>query len=117
MERNDKDMSGIPSQYFYDTQFGIDTIFPWPVISSNAYRIIIKYTKPFDDVDASTDDVEFDSDWELALIYGLAEHLMSVYSVDELTEKRIVRGANRYFKLSNKLEVEDASMYIQPENE
>jgi len=117
MEINDKDMASQPSRYFYDPQLGDAVINPWPVIDKNGYKIIYKYTKPCDDLDASTDNVEFESDWELAIIYSLAELLMVPYAVDELTEKRIVRGANRYFKLANKFEVEDGSMYLQPDQE
>ncbi len=117
MEINDKDMASQPSRYFYDPQLGDAVLSPWPVIDKNGYKIIYKYTKPFDDLDAATDNVEFESDWELAIIYSLAELLMVPYAVDELTEKRIVRGANRYFKLANKFEVEDGSMYLQPDQE
>ena len=114
MELNDKDMSARTSRYFYDPQLGNAILNPWPVIDQNGYKLIYKYTKPFDDVDTATDNVEFESDWELAIIYGLAEHLMVSYAVEEPTEKRIVRGANRYFKSANKFEVEESSMYLQP---
>ena len=117
MELNDKDMSSRPSRYFYDPQLGDAILSPWPVIDNNGYKLIYKYTKPFDDLDGASDNAEFESDWIMAIVYGLAEHLMVKYSVDEDTEKRIVRGANRYFKLANKFEEEQASMYLQPDQD
>ena len=117
MELNDKDMSSNPSQYFYDPQLGSGVLYPWPVIDTNGSKLIYKYTKPFDDLDASTDNVEFESDWELAIIYNLAEHLMVAYAVDEITEKRITRGARRHLRLANKFEIEDGSVYMQPSEE
>ena len=114
MDINDKNMSSRPSQYFYDEQLGDSILSPWPIMDKNGHKLIYKYTKPFDDLDAATNNAEFESDWIMAIVYGLAEHLMVTYAVDEPTEKRITRGANRYFKLANKFEVEDSSMYLQP---
>ena len=115
MEISDKGQSGTPSLLYLDMQLGDAVLYPWPKQDSNDTQIIYKYIKHYDDMDASTDDLEFPVEWTMAIIYGLAMHLANVYAVDEEVYARIARTASLTFKRANNYDIEDTSIEFEPD--
>jgi len=108
--------SGISTQYYYDPQLDDGVLYPWPVMGSDNYILKIVYLKPFDDMDASTDDFEFPQEWLEAITYGLAARLCPIFGVPSPIWDRI-RGIARQMKEDVMgFDVENASMFIQPDS-
>jgi len=115
MEIADKGTTGEPSLYYYDPQLDNGKIYFWPVIDKNDYKIIYRYVKVYDDLDASSDNAEFPITWLLAIIYGLAMHLGVIYAVEDTNYKRIIATASRTFKRVNSVDVENTSIEFEPD--
>ena len=115
MMLNNKDSSGRPSQVFLDMQLGDAILYPWPVQDQNNTKIVYKYVKHYDDMDAASDDLEFPVEWTMAIVYGLAMHLANVYAVEEEMYARIARTASTTFKRVNVYDIENASFEIEPD--
>ena len=92
---SDKDNEGTPTQFYFDPAIvgGLANLYVWPAPSAlfvSDYTIEIQYQKPFDDMDASTDNLAFPVSWELAIVTGLAALLSLEYGTG-LSERRDIR--------------------------
>lgn len=92
--------SGGPTQVFYDKTLTNGTLYVWPVPDSTAateYTLHIEYQKPYDDMDAATNDFEFEQDAYLAIMYGLAAILSDAYGLSP-TERAMLKKDAKTFK-------------------
>jgi len=115
MGLNDKASSGNPTGYYFDPLLTNSKISFWPVIESNDYKVLIRYVKPYDDMDAASNNLDFPVAWTMAIIYGLAMHLCVKYSVEDTNYNRIIRQASVLFKRANAMDIEYGSFEIEPD--
>ena len=74
-----KASEGRPTQWFYDRQQGNGTLYVWPTSDSALGTIKFTYRRMIQDIDASTNDLDFPQEWFEALLYGLADRLTLPY--------------------------------------
>lgn len=113
----DKTATGsVSTQYYYDPQLTNGVLYPWPVMSVDNYILKIIYVKPFDDMDSSTDDFDFPAEWLEAITWGLAARLcVSIGVAPQIWDR--IRGIAKQMKQDVMgFDVENASLFIQPDN-
>jgi hypothetical protein len=76
---SNKQASGTPTQLFYDYQDSIGYLYPWPVPNAAGTNIVATYHEPFDDMDNSTDRLDFPQTWWEAVKYNLALRIADEY--------------------------------------
>ena len=72
---SDKDSSGTSTQFAYDYTPSQGTFYPWPIptLSTSTYYIV--YHKPYDDMDAAANTLDFPQRWYDALLWNLTVRL------------------------------------------
>lgn len=111
-----KTSSGVPIQLYYDPQYNSGYLYVYPTSSLTNGVLYIEFTKPIDDVDVSTDDFNFPSEWLNALKFGLAMAIAPEYEVSEAKFKQLQFLATKYFEEVKAYDQEFASLYLQPSN-
>ena len=87
-----KTSSGNPIQIFYDPQrtYGILSVFPVPTSTEATNNtIVIHYQRPFEDFNASTDELDFPQEWFDAVCYGLACRLAPEAGISSTDRKQL----------------------------
>ena len=78
------DQTGMISTIMYDANTTYGTIYTYLTPDSTTatnYQLVIQYQRYIDDISASTDIPNVPSEWELALIWGLADEMAIDYGV------------------------------------
>ena len=115
-----KTNTGTPTQCYFDSSIasGLANLYVWPAPDAtfvSDYTIEIKYQKPFDDMDAATNDLAFPKSWTLAVTLGLAELLAIEYGTP-LSDRRELRevAAIEKERVMN-WDRENPSVFFQPD--
>lgn len=108
-----KSTDGRPINFYYDKLLdaGILYVFPRP----DDVNVVLNFTyhESIEDVDSSTDSVDFPVEWTLPLIYGLAAELMVAYGkFQELPT--IQAKADQYKQIAREFDSDEAPLYILP---
>lgn len=114
----DKTVAGTPNQLYFDGQITSASIslYPVPAAADVAeYTLYINYLKPFDDMDAATNDFEFPPEARLMIMYGLADLLFDHYPGDPKLMTRVGRRAYNLRQSFLDSQVEGTSVYLMPE--
>ena len=90
---SDKDSEGTPVNYYYDPQLTSSRMYVWQTADSafagnSVFHLLIK--KPFDDLDAATDDFEFPQEWMEAISLGLGERLAASVGLP-INDRRLLK--------------------------
>jgi len=110
-----KTNDGRVNQVYYDPQYAAGYLYVWPQTDSVTSTMELIIQKSFDDLDASTNNVEFPSEWLNAIKFNLA--LMLSYEIG-LPGTFIDRLEKRAFMEKGVLlsyDQENASLFFQPE--
>ena len=115
---SDKDSEGTPVNFYYDPQLDAGKLYVWPTASStfaanNTLQVL--YTKPFDDMDQSTDNLAFPQSWELAVTYNLALVLAFEYGLPNAEIRTLREEAMRFKDEAMDWDTEHTSMFITQE--
>lgn len=104
-----------PNQVAYDPQLvnGILTISPRFTTGDNLIQI--RFQRPFEDFDASTDTPDFPQEFYLSLMVGLAALCGPKFGVDVTERQMLLKEAEFYFDKALGSEPEEASFNIQPD--
>jgi hypothetical protein len=108
--------SGIPVNLYYQPLSTYGTINLWPLPADNSNTISIRYQRPFEDMNASTDNLDFPAYWTEAVIYGLADRLAPEYGIPLEDRKLLSMQATTFHANALSFGSEDSSFYIQPNN-
>lgn len=106
--------SGVPISMTYLPQDTYGTINLWPAPINSTTQVIFTFLKPFDDFNASTDDLDFPSYWTDAIIYGLAWRLCGEYGVPVPDRQVLAKEAEMFHQKALEFGYEDGSLFIQP---
>jgi len=112
-----KFVDATPVQLAYDPLIstGIIYIYPEPDSYSVANRQIwIRYQRPFQDFDASSDTPDFPTEWDLPLVYSLAVALAPSLGVPPNDMAKLEGLAKMYIESAQEAGYENASIFIQP---
>lgn len=106
---------GVPINLYYQPLSTYGEINLWPKPQDTQYNITIRYQRPFEDMNASTDDFDFPAYWTEALIYGLASRLAPEYGLP-LQDRQAMKAEAEFFHQNALLYgVEEGSLFLQPD--
>jgi len=111
----DKESQGTPTQFHYEPNLYNGRIYIWSVASSVDNIINFTCERVLQDINLSTDDVDFPQEWELPLEFNLALILTYTYTVDDSTFNRISAGAAQLLEDARDFDQEDASLIFAPQ--
>ena len=122
---SDKTTESVPIQWFYDEtlNFGASTapgngkFYFWPRWEDGKSVIVIRYTKPFDDLDASTNDFEFPQMWYLPIMLGLSWLLANKYGLPIKERDNFYQQFLMTKTAALAFDQEDGSLFISPSYE
>lgn len=113
---------GVPTQWSYqitaqaiaDNAADAGLLSVWPRFANGDYYLEIRFQHPFDDLDASTNNLSFPSDWMEAVIYGLATRLAPEYQVDMNSRSLLIKEAEAAKQRAFGAYTEGASTLVFP---
>lgn len=77
-----KQLQSFPSYIYYETDFPLARIYPWPVPQANIYSVFISTKKNLTYFDTLTDTFEFPDEYFNALRYPLGERIATQYNME-----------------------------------
>jgi hypothetical protein len=113
-----KSNTGPPIQVAYqpDISTGVLRVYQTPDTYSIANTTLyIRYHRPFQDFDTSTDTPDFPTEWDLPLTFHLALALSPDYGVPKQDKQDLKQLADMYTEMAQSTEYENASFMIQPD--
>jgi len=105
---------GNPVNLYYQPLRTNGTITLWPTPDNSTTSITFHYQSPYEDMDASTDDFDFPSEWIQALIYNLAWSLAPEYGTPPTDRKILAEEAHYWHGYVLAMGTEEGSLYFQP---
>jgi len=112
--------SGNPILLTHQPMLNSSTIKVYPVPTAQEQtnnKIFYQYIKPYDDLDGSTDNLEFPSEWFLAVKYGLAHVLSPEYGIDLNDRRQLLQEAMIFKNEALSFGTEEGSIKFQVANE
>ena len=118
-----KEIESTPIQWYHDTTLGFGAsgypgnsdLYFWPRFENGLFVLMYRYTKPFDDLDAASNNVEFPQMWFLPLMLGLAWLLAGKHGIP-IKERTLLFQEMTVAKLAALgFDQEKGSLFIQPE--
>lgn len=115
-----KTSSGSATQYYYDPQLDNGKLFIWPTISTVKNRLFFTAHRQIEDLDATTNNLDFPQEWLRAIAWNLAVDIAFDYSVQRdnapLYEKLEARAA-LYLEEVENFDIENVSVNFMPSDE
>ena len=117
---SDKDQQGTPVNFYYDPQLTTGDLYVWQTADStfsmnNVFEI--RYKKPFDDMDSSTDDFEFPQEWYEALLLGLEARIARRVGYPGGDYMTLKMDAEKAKMDALSFDIENTSIFFRPDNE
>lgn len=114
----DKTSEGIPNEIYYDPQDNLGVIYVFnPADANTAGKTIeLVYQRPFEDMVASTDDLDFPVEWEEAIEWGLAQRLAPRNGVSVNRTGQIRAHARLALDEALGWDSENTSVFLQPQS-
>ena len=113
-----KTNTGTPVQFYFEPQRTGSQLTVWPAPDANfaaGYTIEVTYQQPIQSMPAGTDEVDFPNEWYRALILNLAVDLAPKFGVGIQERQLLKNEANEALELALNFDVEDASLYLNPD--
>jgi hypothetical protein len=107
--------SGTPVNLYYQPLRDYGMVNLWPTPNTNSVSINIRYQAPFEDFTASTDDLDFPSEWTDAVIYMLAVSLAPEYGVPLQDRQLLKKEADELHATAILFGTEEGSFFFQPD--
>jgi hypothetical protein len=121
-ELTNKTNDGAIVQAYYEPSFeggdpatATGTLYVWNESDNVTDTLVVRYHRPFEDFDATTDTPDFPQEWYMALMYGLADMLSDGYEVSPIIKNRVAKRARVSKEEILDWDTEDTSVYIQPD--
>lgn len=115
---NGNTATGWPINYWYEplNQSGVLHLWPTPDDYSIANcQVKIVYQRPFNDMNAGTDSLDFPQYWLEAVIYGLAYRLAPEYGIPLQDRQAYAQDAQVFLNEALSFGTEEGSLYLQPD--
>ena len=109
-----------PTQFFFDPVLDNANLYLWPVptatdATNTGIELVVQ--SPFEDMDASTDNVDFPAEWLEVIIYQLAVRLAPRTGLDLQERVLLKQEADSFLETVLEFDVEEESLYLQPNSE
>ena len=115
---SDKDEEGTPVQFYFDPQLTLANLYIWPTanaIFAANNTIDILYNRPFDDMDAATNNLYFPQSWELAVVLGLASLFAFEFGLPIADRRELKMEAVEAKKAAMEWDTEHTSLFLTAE--
>jgi hypothetical protein len=110
-----KTSDGRPLNYYYDKLLDAGVIYLYPRPNNVNDLVEFTYHEAIEDVDSSTDSLDFPTEWTLPLIYGLAVELCVAFGKFE--QLPTIKGmADEYKKLVREFDNDEEPFFILPDS-
>ena len=107
--------SGTPVNLYYQPMRDYGMVNLWPKPADATITINIRYQAPFEDFSASTDDLDFPSEWTAAVVYLLAVSLAPEYGVPLQDRQLLKKEADELHASALMFGTEEGSFFFQPD--
>jgi hypothetical protein len=114
---SNKESESTPVHIFYQPQRLVGSIWLWPVPDDywQTYgELVIRYQRPFQDFDASSDEPDFPVEWHEAIHLNLALRLAGNYGYAPNDYKVLLAQATSALELAKSFDQEEGSIRFQP---
>lgn len=118
---SNKTATGLPTKLYYDVQGtspSYGTIYLWPIPDTTTIatrQCYIRYQRPFEDFDASSDTPDFPQEYFLALVWMLSWALGPAAGIPRDERKAWLDEAVMLKSIALSNGMEEGSLYIEPE--
>jgi len=106
--------ASIPNQITYDPQLTNGTLSVYPRFLTGDYLIQVRFHRPFEDFDASTDTPDFPQEYYLPLMVNLASLLAPKNGVPLDERKILIREAEMMWMQALSNGTEEGSIFLSP---
>ena len=110
-----KNNDGRVNQVYYDPQISSGALYVWPESDTVTSRVEMIIQKQFDDLDISTNNVEFPVEWLNAIKFNLAFYLAFEYGVSGAHLDRLEKRAMQERAAVLTYDRENTSVFFQPD--
>ncbi len=110
-----KSSAGRPNNFYYDKLLGAGVLYVYPTPDDVDVLLEFTYHEALEDVDNSTDSLDFPTEWTLPLIYGLAAELCVAFGKFE-EFKTIKPLADSYKQIVREFDNDEEPLFILPDN-
>jgi hypothetical protein len=107
--------SGAPVNLYYQPLNTTGVITLWPTPSDSTTTIEFHYQSPYEDMDSSSNDFDFPSEWMQALIYNLAWAMAPEYGIPTQDRKSIAEEAQYWHQYALSMGSEEGGIFFRPE--
>lgn len=112
-----KDSTGIPLQYYVDTQATYNDIFIWPTATRADQSVRLDVQRQLDSVTGANVDVAFPAEWFLPLATSLAWVSSAKYGLPPDDTRRLQTLAATYYAAARDFDFEwGTSIYLEPDH-
>ena len=113
---SNKASGGDINQYYYDPQLTNGVLYVWPLITDVANTLKLTVYDPVNDLDATTDNIDFPVEWMRPLKIMLAQDLVLEYPVSDSRAKWITMMAAEAKDVVMGWDVEPVSVFMAADN-
>lgn len=110
-----KTTTGVPTNWYYDPQIGLSTVYVWPAPLDATYTMYMTIQRPIQDIVTTGQNFDVEQEWFRALRWMLADEVSHEYEVDLPTIQEVRRMANMLRQKVADFSQEDASILLQPD--
>jgi len=117
---SNKFIQGTPVSYVYNPQLDSGELTIWQVpgdLEVSRYDLVIVYLNPLEDMVNTQDNFDCPVEWLEAIKYGLAVRLAPEYGIDMPAQYLLRKQAEEIRDLAKTWDIEDTSIYFQPNYE
>jgi len=115
---SNKTATGAPVHIFYQPLRNTGNIKVWPLPDTGYWQVngslYMRYHRPYQDMTASTDELDFPVEWHLPVTYALAYSLAPEYGVDMGNRQQLFNDMQYYINEALSFGTEEGSIYLQP---
>jgi hypothetical protein len=108
--------SGEPVNIFYQPLSTYGVIELWPTPADSNTTITLVYQRPFEDMNSSSDNLDFPSYWTEAVIFGLAWRLSYEYGTPIMDRQELQKAAEFFHTQALSFGTEEGSLFFQPDD-
>lgn len=112
---SNKTKAGKPTQFYYKQQLNTTTLYLYPVPDSVTYRLKFTYLRSLEDMDSSTDNLDFPQQWILPISLLLAIFLAPGYGVTEAELSGLKNNFTSTYSTAKKFDIGTTKIFLGPD--
>lgn len=106
---------GIPTNWYYDPQIGLSTVYVWPTPTDATYTLYLCIQRPIQDITSSGQNFDVTQEWFSTLRWILADEVSTEYRVDMETIQYVrLKAKEKRDKLAG-FSQEEGSVFLMPD--